>query len=87
MIALVRAPPEIYKPNPKRRKLDNTIQVSRNKLITEPSTPAPIDEDDNIDTSITATECPCGFLHGPGMDHNHDITAVGMSSNMMRGPA
>lgn len=87
MIALVRAPPEIIQPNSKRRKLDDGFQLLRNKLITESSTAAPIDDDDTIDTSITANECPCGFLHGPGMDHNHDITAVGMSSNMMRGPA
>lgn len=30
-------------------------------------------------------DCPCGYLHGPGSG-THDISAVGFSANMMRGP-
>lgn len=44
------------------------------------------DENDNMDTEITQEECPCGYLHGPGFGHCHDISAVGFSPNIMRGP-
>lgn len=41
---------------------------------------------DAMDTSVSAHQCPCGYLHGPDMPESHDISAVGFSSNMMRGP-
>lgn len=45
-----------------------------------------VDSCNDMDVTVTAGECPCGYLHGPGMLHYHDISAVGLSSNMMRGP-
>ncbi|OBA23948.1 hypothetical protein METBIDRAFT_30307 [Metschnikowia bicuspidata var. bicuspidata NRRL YB-4993] len=40
----------------------------------------------SIMVNSDAGSCPCGYLHGPGISHIHDITAVGFSSNMLRGP-
>lgn len=41
---------------------------------------------DHMDIDTCLSECPCGYLHGPGTSHHLDISAVGLSSNMMRGP-
>lgn len=41
---------------------------------------------DDMDTRVTPQECPCGHLHGPGEAHFHDISAVGFSHDVMRGP-
>lgn len=57
-------------------RLDGTITPCRN------DTPAT----DDMDTEMTPNECPCGHLHGPGVGHFHDISAVGFSADVMRGP-
>ncbi|KAK6458960.1 uncharacterized protein RJT20DRAFT_132117 [Scheffersomyces xylosifermentans] len=32
-------------------------------------------------------DCPCGYFHGPGQGHHHDLKAIGFSSQpLMRGP-
>lgn len=41
---------------------------------------------DAMDTEVTACECPCGYLHGPGVHNYHDIAAVGFSADVMKGP-
>ncbi|CAH6718446.1 hypothetical protein CLIB1444_01S06898 [[Candida] jaroonii] len=48
-----------------------------------------VDEVDQIDKmeDIHKSECPCGYLHGPGQGHHDDINAVGLSSQpLLRGP-
>lgn len=42
--------------------------------------------DDKMDLEVTPSDCPCGYMHGPGENHNHDVSAVGFSANVMRGP-
>lgn len=44
-------------------------------------------ESDTMDVCSTTNNCPCGYLHGPGLDPNHDLAAVGFSANLMRGPS
>lgn len=90
MIATGELPPRYGIRDVKRRRLNSSEEVGRN---TEPTFESSLsihevdEEDSKMDTSMTATECPCGYLHGPGDNNNHDFTAVGLSSNMMRGPS
>lgn len=81
MIALNRPPPPLDIQNVKRRKLEPPVLPKSRDTTFESAS------EDRMDTDISANECPCGYLHGPGEDHGHDITAVGLSSNLMRGPA
>lgn len=56
-------------------------------------TPLASENKENTEQSMTdamevvQTECPCGFLHGPGQGDHHDIHAVGLSGvPLLRGP-
>lgn len=50
-----------------------------------PSTPSDTMGDD-MDTREMSQQCPCGHLHGANSHEPHDISAVGFSTNLMRGP-
>ncbi|KAK6204985.1 uncharacterized protein RJT21DRAFT_111528 [Scheffersomyces amazonensis] len=78
----------IYQSNNTTTLVNNSLLNSKNGTIT------PVFEEDQqmLDDEISSNnkenfECPCGYLHGPGQGNNHDITAVGFSSEpLLRGP-
>lgn len=83
-------------PEPKRRKLVSA-GTAEAVVITGTGTEVRLDgtitplqtietTNDRMDTEVSPRECPCGYLHGPGFDHYHDISAVGFSVDVMRGP-
>lgn len=69
---------------PKRRRINASDNRMQPELLKKDS--EHLEVNDKMDTLTFASECPCGHLHGPCEDHYHDISAVGLSSNMMRGP-
>lgn len=90
--------PVITEPDPKRRKFDRVSDIKRVTLLgTEVRSngtisPFQVSQNDDMDLCFpenkkesSIIECSCGYLHGPGTS-DHDKTAVGFSSNMMRGP-
>lgn len=83
-------------PEAKRRKI-GSIESSDKMVVTKIGTEIRLNgtmtpsqtvetSNDAMDTKILASECPCGYLHGPGFNHYHDISAVGFSVDVMRGP-
>lgn len=66
--------------------IDSTIDSMDDSIIDSTNDSTNDSTDDNMDTSISPFECPCGYLHGPGSDHFHDISAVGFSADVMKGP-
>lgn len=79
-------------PDPKRRKLGHQgLVTSVSKIGTEirsngTITPVQVENVDDMDIDTSEVQCPCGHLHGLGEFFSHDISAVGFSSNLMRGP-
>lgn len=81
--------PVITAPAAKRRKLDGDIVVLSGvgTEIRSNGTVTPANEEfDAMDLRVELHDCPCGYLHGPGGEHFHDLGAVGFSANVMRGP-
>lgn len=58
----------------------NSHMEPSNKTMTRPDMVGT----EYMDVENHLNSCPCGHLHGEG--EHEDITAVGMSSNPMRGP-
>lgn len=84
-------------PAPKRQKLVHThpvisvlitsagSEIRLNGTIT-PSHTNPPTEAEAEAMEIDTVDCPCGYLHGPGVHNHNDIAAVGFSVDVMRGP-
>ncbi|KAK6460113.1 hypothetical protein DFJ63DRAFT_315986 [Scheffersomyces coipomensis] len=66
--------------------INNTIINNKTGTIT----PVFNEEQDVVmieDSKSDSKDCPCGYLHGPGQGHDHDINAVGFSSYpLLKGP-
>ncbi|KAG7191710.1 uncharacterized protein KQ657_002846 [Scheffersomyces spartinae] len=61
----------------------NNSKVNSNGTFT----PISSYEGSNDVTMSDATECPCGYLHGPGQGDHQDLQAVGFANiPLMRGP-
>lgn len=89
MLIMSTVSPVVTAPTAKRRRLDCELVV-RSDVGTEirsNGTVTPANEDtDSMDLCVELHDCPCGYLHGPGNKHFHDVGAVGFSANVMRGP-
>lgn len=64
----------------------STASITTTTAFTKNTLGADIFPSDDMDTTMMSQQCPCGYLHGPDSLESHDISAVGFSNNMMRGP-